>query len=594
MEDTRIFVFVKQLAELNKDKDIKFGTGRRLEDADGFDPGWQGRFFTNVEAKDLILPAEFHIDDDGNITNKSGALDDNYVVFSCGDISKAQCKVNDIAEVNKDGYTIEELAMMSKKDKGNGVGSAGGSDSSSSPSDDKGDKSKDSETWADRNIPTFKKGFNALKEKLKKGKLRGKGKGLFQRIKDAGIWHRAPRAKVEDDEELEETAMSQLVAVEHLLPKIADDEYIVGKMKKEGATFQELFKSNPEFCIQKLKEYAMMKEFHDFALKDAAYTDEKFEEIYAGINNLRQNHTARANRMLQEVRYGGVTENQLEFLKQRLEFYKNNPLTKDNMYKNGTPFGPSASNGGGSNGGSNGGGSNGGGSNGGSDNPTHEETQTEKMKRESNAKKKEIDDKLKEDIKKLYDQLSGLEKTFVDDANAENLEPGDMEFTQMLKGNVADKFIILYYYAAVAELKKKAAIAKLAADELIIDEFDKAFIDDYKAEGLDPGTPAPKQTKSTENSKDKKEDKDSENKKGDEEYRMMANERTINLARIQDYLSTIKADDAALKNIEKQQTLIRDFITYFLHEKQNVIVGEKQTPADNPDALTDNGGGMSK
>ena len=448
MEDTRIFVFVKQLAELNKDKDIKFGTGRRLEDADGFDPGWQDRFFTNVEASGEGY-VDYTPDENGYITNKSGALDDNYVVFACGDISKAQCKVNDIAEVNKDGYTIEELAMMSKKDKGNGVGSTDGSDSSSSPSDDKGDKSKDSETWADRNIPTFKKGFNALKEKLKKGKLRGKGKGLFQRIKDAGIWHRAPRAKVEDDEELEETSMSQQVAVEHLLPKIADDEYIVGKMKKEGATFQELFKSNPEFCIQKLKEYAMMKEFHDFALKDATYTDEKFEEIYSGINNLRQNHTARANRMIQEVRYGGVTENQLEFLKQRLEFYKNNPLTKDNMYKNGTPFGPSASNGGGSNGG----GSNGGGSNGGSDNPTHEETQTEKMKRESDTKKKEIEEKFVEESKKLYEQLDEHEKMFVDDAKAEWFEPGDNGFFQMLSERTVDNYKILYYYAAPSRLR---------------------------------------------------------------------------------------------------------------------------------------------
>ena len=557
MEDTRIFVFVKQLAELNKDKDIKFGTGRRLEDADGFDPGWQDRFFTNVEAKDLVLPDGFYINENGYITNKSGALDDNYVVFACGDISKAQCKVNDIAEVNKDGYTIEELAMMSKKDKGNGVGSTDGSDSSSSPSDDKGDKSKDSETWADRNIPTFKKGFNALKEKLKKGKLRGKGKGLFQRIKDAGIWHRAPRAKVEDDEELEETSMSQQVAVEHLLPKIADDEYIVGKMKKEGATFQELFKSNPEFCIQKLKEYAMMKEFHDFALKDATYTDEKFEEIYSGINNLRQNHTARANRMIQEVRYGGVTENQLEFLKQRLEFYKNNPLTKDNMYKNGTPFGPSASNGGGSNGG----GSNGGGSNGGSDNPTHEETQTEKMKRESDTKKKEIEEKFVEESKKLYEQLDEHEKMFVDDAKAEWFEPGDNGFFQMLSERTVDNYKILYYYAAVQELKRKAAVAKLEADNLLIDEFDKAFLDDYKAEGL---------------------------AETDEEYRMMANERNINPERLKAYFSAVKADKDVIKGIDAQQLEIKKLIEYYI----------KREPARVEDAvddtLTDNGGGMSK
>ena len=214
------------------------------------------------------------------------------------------------------------------------------------------------------------------------------------------------------------------------------------------------------------------------------------------------------------------------------------------------------------------------------DEPNKTETNTERMKRESDTKKKEIDDQLREDIKKLYNQLGGLEKMFVDDANAECLEPGDMEFTQMLKGNVADKFIILYYYHAVGELKKKAAIDKLAADELIIDEFDKAFIDDYKAEGLDPGTEAPasKQTKSTENSKeskDKKEDKDSKNKKCDEEYRMMANERTINLARIKTYLNTTKTDAIALKNVEKQQTIIKDFIIYFLHEKQNVIVGNE-------------------
>ena len=494
-EEIKEFIgFIKELAELNNTVD--FCLASRLDRSDKF---VATNIFASVTLSELKLPEGFYILD-GKITNRTDAFDSKYKEYSFNEISKVDdFRINDINNVNEYGLTVDELAELESKE----------------------NKEKETEEIVEEEkkkktssvLPFFRSKDKERKNIFKKASC--KQKELFSKVKERFS------KKETIDESTEKYLMQQQIAVEHLIPKIADDRYIIARISNEKIDLDALYKQSPELCVRKLKEYAMIKEFHDFVVEDQSYNDSNFNTIMNGIINLSQNHTSRANRLLQEVRYGGITENQMEFLKQRLDYYmthqvdKNEPLkrneqqTKDDQTKQAdTPIKSGTTTGG------TGSSTSSSSSSGSSDIPKPEETVTNPTVEREKARLAENNRIYTEEKNKLYNDLGEYERAFVDDAKAEGLEVGDNEFNQMINERVVDKQSIYLYYVLVEELKIKKAYADL-------DETEKMFVEDAKAEGLDPS---------------------------DNEFNQMLSERTVNKQAILEY---IKIDLESKKKIEK-------------------------------------------
>ena len=111
--------------------------------------------------------------------------------------------------------------------------------------------------------------------------------------------------------------------------------------------------------------------------------------------------------------------------------------------------------------------------------PKVEETKTNLTSNTSEQPKSE-----KKNSQELYNELDEFEKAFIDDAKAESLEPNDQEFDQMLNQRHINKDKVLEYFKKVDEEKEQKHKQELWDN---LNDFEKMFVDDAKAEGLAPG-----------------------------------------------------------------------------------------------------------
>ena len=90
----------------------------------------------------------------------------------------------------------------------------------------------------------------------------------------------------------------------------------------------------------------------------------------------------------------------------------------------------------------------------------------------------------KKNSQELYNELDDFERAFVDDAKAESLEPNDQEFDQMANERSINKDRVLEYFKKAKEEKEQKHKKELWDN---LNDFEKMFVDDAKAEGLAPG-----------------------------------------------------------------------------------------------------------
>ena len=125
--------------------------------------------------------------------------------------------------------------------------------------------------------------------------------------------------------------------------------------------------------------------------------------------------------------------------------------------------------------------------------------------------------------KRAYMKLGEFEKMFVDDAKAECLNPFDPEFNQMLNERTVNKEAIYNYYFETEGNNIKKSFEKIYSD---LGEYERMFVEDALAENLNVE---------------------------DNEFRQMLNERTVNKEQVISFMKGYK------ENLIKQKEIISKY-----------------------------------
>lgn len=531
---------IREIQKLNPDATIELGS--RLEDTDNYE-----KFFCSVNVNDLKLPELFYVHPKYGITNQTAFSVSEPIFIGVNDINEVKdIKTNDISKVLDSGYTEEEEEYLRKK--------AEEAQKAAAAEMDK-EETKPEETVTEttsRKIDIAGSVKKAGKKVVKTAKkIRCKSVGLARRILNRLDYAMHRTVKPEETEEKVETptklqasyngkTLDDLVIISNLGKKIENDDYMLSLLEaKTGKTVKDELDGDPHGLAETMKDITLVGELHKFAIKDPAYDDATFNLVANTMVNLRHNELYICNRILQQIRYGGVTENQLAFLVDRVNSRGDNfqfdtqgqpaPTRTDDTPVPPTPGRPGGSPSGtpsGDNGGTPSGTS--------GDTPEENKTDTPEavVLTEADKRKAEVQKKFSEAKAILYNELGDYEKAFVDDAGAEWLEPGDNEFNQMLNERAVNKNEIFNYYKKVNELKSKMNFD-------LLDEYEKMFVDDAKAEGLIPG---------------------------DNEFNMMMGERTVNKERVLNYYKDTAKLTKEMENLRKTMEFFNKNFT-----EQNVV-----------------------
>ncbi len=513
-------------------------------------------FYASVDMNKLVLPPHFSIHPKYGITNQRyvGPFGDP-IYISVEDINKVKDnETHDISKIKDSGYTEEEEQKLAKEaaekaakeeEKKDGVAPTTNDDTKSNTTtiDFSGKDYVESRRRIVRTTKKIKTTALDLYERIRKG--------LKYNFTKSEKFKPSEKEETKEKEEIEKLSaryngktLDDLTVISKLVKKIEPNEYMMGVLKDfTGESIEDELKEDPHKLAEIMRDVTLMGELHDFAIKDPNFNKEKFEELAMQMVSLRKNNQLACNRILQQVRFGGVTVNQMKFLEERINALgKNFSFTRPNM-NNGGP-----NNGGPGNGGSNNGGQNNGGSNTGTDTPEAVELT------EYDKKKAEIINDFNKAKTQILSKLGDYEIAFIDDAAAEGLSFDDPEFIQMLNERAVDKNAIFNYYSDLNNLKNLMASEYYSSLYKALGETEVMFVEDARQLALDPG---------------------------DEEFRMMMNERTVNKSQILDYYKTmaelqaeIKRDEVKLDKIAK----LRDFFSKNYNE-QNVIIGSER-PAD--------------
>lgn len=566
---------IREIQKLNPDATIELGS--RLEDTDNYE-----KFFCSVNINDLKLPELFYVHPKYGITNQTAFSVSEPIFIGVNDINEVKdIKTNDISKVLDSGYTEEEEEYLRKK--------AEEAQKAAAAEMDK-EEPKPEETVTEttsRKIDIAGSVKKAGKKVVKTAKkIRCKSVGLARRILNRLDYAMHRTVRPEETEEKVETptklqasyngkTLDDLVIISNLGKKIENDDYMLNLLKdKTGETVEDELRDDPHGLAETMKDITLVGELHQFATKDPAYDDATFNLVANTMVNLRHNELYICNRILQQIRYGGVTENQLAFLVDRVNSRGDNfqfntqgqpapTRTEDNPVPptpgrpGGSPSGtPSGDNGGTPSGTS-------------GDTPEENKTDTPEavVLTEADKRKAEVQKKFSEAKAILYNELGDYEKAFVDDAGAEWLEPGDNEFNQMLNERAVNKNEIFNYYKKVNELKSKMNFD-------LLDEYEKMFVDDAKAEGLIPG---------------------------DNEFNMMMGERTVNKERVLNYYKDTAKLTKEMDNLRKtmeffnknftEQNVVEPLVDISAGEKNMEELAEMQRRMDE---IVNSSGGRSK
>ena len=552
---------IKEIQKLNPDTTIELKSRFNDEKNEQY-------FYSSTPIDKLNLPNGYKVDAKYGITNMTSFNEGLSVKVE--DINEVkEGPTHDISKILGTGYTQEEEDKLRREAEQKALEEelkkAGGFDAAMSKA--KGGASGDTVT------------NDESKKIVKNNKsLYAKAEDLYNRIKD-GLTYFFDKSKKVGKPTVETKSNTQgsgyngqnlddMIAVSNLLKKIKPDPYMKNLLEaKTGKSIEDELDADSHALVNVLKEITFLGEIHNFAVKDKAYSDAEFAFMAAAIVKLRQEELYKANKLLQQVRYAGVTEGQMAFLADRIKHIDEKfefPGKKD------TP-----------NSGTNNGGSNNGGS---------QDTPEGVVLEEADKRKAEVQKMINEAKSNLYNGLGDYEKAFVDDAAAEGLEPGDSEFIQMMNERAIDKQAVLYYLHAVEELNKKyaAEVLKIESDanRKRLGEYEVMFLEDAKAEGLNPK---------------------------DEEFRMMMGERTVNADQIKKYFSYNDkingAYNQSIDNINKKEEAIKNMIIFYLHNfnEQNVIkpplvdisegdknLEEIRQMREQVEGMVESSGGMSK
>ena len=341
-------------------------------------------------------------------------------------------------------------------------------------------------------------------------KLKAKAVGLKDRVVDAFSGPKKIRKvdsnafgeppKEEKTPSQENIASVSFDRLKVSLPKINGDEYIISKLASNlGCSIDDAFEKDPEGLANMIDDFVRLKSYHDFAVKDSTYSNEKFDPIAISIFDLMDKDADLEKRLYSEVIINlDMKEGQLEFLESKLKELKTGITEKQNINGGATVNSKrKRSSYGGFYSSSNSSFTGTKESKGNEDSPVSLDslisngTSTTESNEEENTKDipnptlerekarlKEIDKKYEEEKSELYNELDEFEKAFIDDAKAEGLEPGDSEFEQMLYERTVDKTKILLYFSSVEDLKILREFAKLT-------DIEKMFVEDAHAEGLE-------------------------------------------------------------------------------------------------------------
>ena len=496
-------------------------------------------FYASVDMNKLVLPPHFSIHPKYGITNQKyvGPFGDP-IYISVEDINRVKDnETHDISKIKDSGYTEEEEQKLAKEaaekaakeEKKDGVAPTTNDDTKSNAAtiDFSGKDYVESRRRIVRTTKKIKTTAVDLYERIRKGLKYTLTKS--EKVK--------PSIKEETKEEKLSASyngktLDDLTVVSKLVKKIEPNEYMMGVLKDfTGKSIEDELKEDPHKLAEIMRDVTLMGELHDFAIKDPNFNKEKFDALAKQMVSLRRNNQLACNRILQQVRFGGVTKNQMKFLEERINALgKNFSFTRPN------------------NGGPGNGGSNNGGQNNGTDTP-------EAVKlTEYDKKKAGIINDFNKAKTQLLSKLGDYEIAFIDDAAAEGLSFDDPEYIQMLNERAVDKNAIFNYYSDLNDLKNIMASEYYSSLYKALGETEVMFVEDARQLALDPG---------------------------DEEFRMMLNERTVNKSQILDYYKTmaelqaeIKRDEIKLDKIAK----LRDFFSKNYNE-QNVIMGSER-PAD--------------
>ncbi len=535
---------IREIQKLNPDATIELGS--RLEDTDNYE-----KFFCSVNINDLKLPELFYVHPKYGITNQTAFSVSEPIFIGVNDINEVKdIKTNDISKVLDSGYTEEEEEYLRKK-------AEEAQKAAAAEMDKEAPKPEETVTeTASRKIDIAGSVKKAGKKVVKTAKkIRCKSVGLAKRILNRLDYamHRTVRPEETEEKVTEEKVdtsiklqvnyngktLDDLVIISNLGKKIENDDYMLSLLEaKTGKTVRDELSDDPHGLAETMKDITLVGELHQFATKDPAYDDATFNLVANTMVNLRHNELYICNRILQQVRYGGITENQLAFLVDRVNSRGDNfqfdtqgqptpTRTEDN------PVPPTPGRPGGSPSGNNGGtpsGTPG-------DTPAEPTVDTPQAVVLSEIDKKRADvlRQYNENKIKLMDKLGDYERAFVEDATAEGLVPGDNEFNQMLNERTVNKDAVLNYYKDVLDVKQLMVWEYYD----MLDEYEKMFVDDAKAEGLIPG---------------------------DNEFNMMMGERTVNKERVFSYYKQLAEYQKDKENLTKTMALFQKFF-----KDQNVI-----------------------
>lgn len=310
---------IREIQKLNPDATIELGS--RLEDTDNYE-----KFFCSVNVNDLKLPELFYVHPKYGITNQTAFSVSEPIFIGVNDINEVKdIKTNDISKVLDSGYTEEEEEYLRKK--------AEEAQKAAAAEMDK-EEPKPEETVTEttsRKIDIAGSVKKAGKKVVKTAKkLRCKSIGLARRILNRLDYAMHRTVRPEETEEKVETptklqasyngkTLDDLVIISNLGKKIENDDYMLNLLKdKTGETVEDELRDDPHGLAETMKDITLVGELHKFATKDPAYDDATFNVVANTMVNLRHNELYICNRILQQIRYGGITENQLAFLVDRV------------------------------------------------------------------------------------------------------------------------------------------------------------------------------------------------------------------------------------------------------------------------------------
>ena len=504
------YELIRKIDELNKGIDIRVGSPIS-------DPLATERIYCSEKPDKLNLPEGYYYDGNGNITNKNNADSLTYTSISVKDIVDAKENAHNINEVNEDGLTNDEIAALNNASESN-------------------NKADDDYSFRDRVIMDINNQGDHLVNLTTK--LYYKARGLYQSIKERFSKKIESNAPIEEVEQKPwENTHDDRKIVQNLLIKMNKDDYILDRIKSESTeSLENQFKKDPKALVEKMKDYSLIQELHEFAVKDENYNEEAFRSLSNFAVQLKHQELYKMNRILQAIRYAGVEKDQMKFLAERLmNKDKKFEFDKTKKEKPGETIIQKGNNAPGGNGGS----STGSGQTG----TGKEDTPTIVELSPYDKKMKQITDDFNEKKKKLHDSLGPYEQAFVDDALAEGLDPKDNEFNMMLNERTVDRAAVFAYLVSLERMKIELEEKRVEVTYSFLDEYEKMFLEDAKAENLVVG---------------------------DNEFNMMLNERTVNQKKILDYYNLV---DKTNKFKEEENAYID-----FLLGKQEIKDKEEKAP----------------